>query len=53
MSKWYKLLEEESLKLNTGFVFRYYPGDHFTLDFPEYWQAGYQFLQQKYNESVK
>jgi Na+/H+-dicarboxylate symporter len=48
-----KLLEEEAIKLNTGFVFTYYSGDHFTLTSPEYNLAGYRFLQQKYNEFVK
>jgi hypothetical protein len=30
------LLESEMKKLNTGFVFEYYPGDHFTVSTPEY-----------------
>lgn len=48
-----KLLEGEMKKLNSGFVFTYYSGDHFTLTSPEYFQAGYRFLQQKYNEFIK
>lgn len=44
------LLEDEMKKINTGFGFAYYPGDHFTVSTPEYKTAGYQFLQQKYNE---
>jgi hypothetical protein len=48
-----KLFEEEARKLNTGFVFTYYSGDHFTLSSPEYNLAGYRFLQQKYNDFIK
>jgi len=44
------LLDDEMKKINAGFVFGYYPGDHFTVSTPEYRTAGYQFLQQKYNE---
>jgi hypothetical protein len=45
------LLDDEMKKLDAGFVFGYYPGDHFTVSTPEYKTTGYQFLQQKYNES--
>ncbi|MXV53261.1 hypothetical protein GS399_20025 [Pedobacter sp. HMF7647] len=45
------LLDDEMKKVDAGFVFNYYPGDHFTVSTPEYRTAGYQFLQQKYNES--
>ena len=45
------LLDDEAKKIDAGFVFGYYPGDHFTVSTPEYKTAGYQFLQQKYNES--
>jgi len=45
------LLDDEAKKLDAGFVFGYYPGDHFTVSTPEYKTAGYRFLQQKYNES--
>ncbi len=45
-----KLLEGEMKKLDAGFVFEYYPGDHFTVSTPEYRAAGYRFLEQKYNE---
>jgi len=44
------LLDDEMKKIDAGFVFGYYPGDHFTVSTPEYKTAGYQFLQQKYNE---
>lgn len=44
------LLDEEMKKVDAGFVFAYYPGDHFTVSTPEYKTSGYQFLQQKYNE---
>jgi hypothetical protein len=45
------LLDDEMKKIDAGFVFGYYPGDHFTVSTPEYKTTGYQFLQQKYNES--
>jgi len=44
------LFDDEMKKINAGFVFAYYPGDHFTVSTPEYKTAGYQFLEQKYNE---
>jgi hypothetical protein len=44
------LLEGEMKKLDAGYVFEYYPGDHFTIHTPEYRLAGYRFLEQKYNE---
>jgi hypothetical protein len=44
------LLDDEMKKVDAGFVFAYYPGDHFTVSTPEYKTAGYQFLEQKYNE---
>ncbi|MGZ3929759.1 MAG: alpha/beta hydrolase-fold protein [Mucilaginibacter sp.] len=44
------LFDEEMKKIDAGFVFGYYPGDHFTVSTPEYKTTGYQFLQQKYNE---
>lgn len=44
------LLDDEMKKVDAGFVFGYYPGDHFTVSTPEYKTTGYQFLQQKYNE---
>jgi S-formylglutathione hydrolase FrmB len=43
------LLDEEMTKLNTGFEFAYYPGDHFTVSSPDYRAAGFRFLEQKYN----
>ena len=45
-----QLFETEMKKVDAGFVFAYYPGDHFTVSTPEYKTAGYQFLEQKYNE---
>jgi S-formylglutathione hydrolase FrmB len=44
------LFDDEMKKVDAGFVFNYYPGDHFTVSTPEYKTTGYQFLQQKYNE---
>jgi hypothetical protein len=44
------LFDDEMKKIDAGFVFGYYPGDHFTVSTPEYKTTGYQFLQQKYNE---
>jgi S-formylglutathione hydrolase FrmB len=48
-----KLFEEEMKKLNTGFVFKYYTGDHFTVASPDFLQEGNKFLQEKYNEFMK
>jgi S-formylglutathione hydrolase FrmB len=45
-------LDDEMKKLNAGFVFSYYPGDHFTVSTPEYRKDGYKFLEQKYNEFI-
>jgi S-formylglutathione hydrolase FrmB len=42
------LLDTEMKKLNTGFVFEYYPGDHFTVSTPEYRKAAERFLVAKY-----
>jgi hypothetical protein len=47
------LLDTEMKKLNTGFVFEYYPGDHFTVWTPEYRKAGEHFLVAKYLEWQK
>lgn len=47
------LLESEMKKLNTGFVFEYYPGDHFTVGTPEYRKAGEHFLVSKYMDWQK
>jgi Putative esterase len=44
------LLDDEMKKIDAGFIFAYYPGDHFTVSTPEYKTSGYQFLEQKYNE---
>ena len=44
------VLDDEMKKLDAGFEFGYYPGDHFTVSTPEYRVAGYKFLEQKYND---
>ena len=44
------LFDDEMKKVGAGFVFGYYPGDHFTVSTPEYRSSGYQFLEEKYNE---
>jgi hypothetical protein len=44
------LFDDEMKKIDAGFVFAYYPGDHFTVSTPEYKTAGYQFLEMKYYE---
>ncbi|WP_448700535.1 alpha/beta hydrolase-fold protein [Mucilaginibacter sp. AW1-3] len=44
------MLEGEMKKLNSGFVFAYYPGDHFTVATPEFFKAGNEFLQVKYQQ---
>jgi hypothetical protein len=45
-----KLLDGEMKKLNSSFVFGYYPGDHFTVSTPEVRAIGNQFLEKKYQE---
>jgi len=47
------LLENEIKNLNTGFVFAYYPGDHFTVYTMEYRTAGSRFLLDKYLQWLK
>jgi hypothetical protein len=42
------MLDDEMKKLDTRFVFGYYPGDHFTLNTPEYQAAGAAFLAGRY-----
>ena len=42
------LLDNEMKKLDTKFVFAYYPGDHFTVFTPEYRNSGNYFLIDKY-----
>ena len=44
------LLDDEMKKMQSDFEFSYYPGDHFTVSTPEYLNAGYKFLERKYNE---
>jgi S-formylglutathione hydrolase FrmB len=43
------LMEAEMKKLDAGFIFQYYPGDHFTVHNPDYMNTGYRFLEEKYN----
>lgn len=43
-----ELLEAQMKEMNSTFQFAYYPGDHFTVNTPEYKKDGYQFLEQKY-----
>jgi hypothetical protein len=47
------ILDAEMQKLNSKFVFGYYPGDHFTVSTPEYRKAGLAFLAEKYAEWQK
>ena len=42
------VFENEMKNLNTGFVFAYYPGDHFTVFTNEYRNDGNRFLFEKY-----
>jgi len=42
------MLEKDVKDLNAGFVFEYFPGDHFTVATPEYRMKGTQFLAEKY-----
>jgi hypothetical protein len=44
------LLESEMKKLNSGFQFAYYPGDHFTVGTKEYRKDRSVFLEKKYLE---
>ncbi|HEU5054161.1 MAG TPA: alpha/beta hydrolase-fold protein [Hanamia sp.] len=45
------LLDDEMKKVDAGFQFAYYPGDHFTVSTPAYKLAGEKFLEQKINEN--
>jgi len=44
------MLGDEMKKLNSAFIFKYYPGDHFTVSTPEYQKDGALFLEGKYHE---
>jgi S-formylglutathione hydrolase FrmB len=46
------LLDDEMKKMQSDFIFAYYPGDHFTVGTPEYFKDGYKFLEGKYNEFI-
>ncbi|OQY76054.1 MAG: hypothetical protein B6D44_00225 [Ignavibacteriales bacterium UTCHB2] len=50
LNKAVKLLEVETNKLNANFIYGYYPGDHFTVNYLEYNRDGYNFLEKKYKE---
>jgi S-formylglutathione hydrolase FrmB len=47
------MFEEEMKKLNSKFVFQYYPGDHFTVNNSDNMHAGQLFLEEKYVEYLK
>jgi len=42
------LLDTVMQKLDSKFVFAYYPGDHFTVSTPDYRKAGLLFLEERY-----
>lgn len=46
------MFDEEMKKLNAGFEFAYYPGDHFTVRTDEYNSEGNKFLEQKYFDYI-
>jgi hypothetical protein len=41
------LLQDDMTALGNPFVFAYYPGDHFTINMPEYISAGFKFLRDR------
>lgn len=45
-----KLMEGEMKKLNSAFVFSYYPGDHFTVATPDFFKDGNAFLEKRYQK---
>lgn len=45
-----RLLDGEMKKLNSGFVFTYYAGDHFTIATPEFFKDGNGFLERRYQQ---
>ncbi len=45
-----RMLDGEMKKLNSAFVFAYYPGDHFTVSTPEFNKDGNLFLETKYQQ---
>lgn len=47
------VLDTEMTKINSGFQFAYYPGDHFTVSSTQYRHDGDVFLEEKYNEFLK
>jgi hypothetical protein len=44
------LLETEMKKLSANVEFAYYPGDHFTLNTPQFNKDGNQFLEKRYQD---
>jgi S-formylglutathione hydrolase FrmB len=46
------LLDDEMKKMQSGFQFAYYPGDHFTVGSTDYFNDGNKFLEEKYNEFI-
>lgn len=48
-----RLLDEEMKKLNANMIFAYFPGDHFTVNNPEYINSGNKFLQEKCAQASK
>ena len=48
-----KLLDDEMKKLNSSFVFAYYPGDHFTVKTAKFDKDGNEFLENKYHQWLK
>jgi hypothetical protein len=47
------MLDDEMKKINTGFQFAYYPGDHFTVSTPQYRKDINQFLEERYQAWMK
>ncbi|MDN5288509.1 MAG: hypothetical protein JWR38_4783 [Mucilaginibacter sp.] len=44
------IMDTTMAKINSKFVFGYYPGDHFTVQTSQYRKDGNQFLERKYRE---
>lgn len=47
------LMEQEMKKINANIIFAYFPGDHFTVNNPEYINSGNKFLEDRYIEWQK
>jgi pimeloyl-ACP methyl ester carboxylesterase len=50
LNKSVEKLDEEMKKMNTGIVFAYYPGDHFSVATPAYKKDETKWLEEKYLE---